>query len=212
MTVSSLNKEHEMKTKSLTQSYKGVPITLITDSAMSRKTAKLFQLGSKQRGQTIWIPNKCLTDDCTLKRRTIKEQTLLDDVFIKAYKEGKFRKAEIAINPEYWSFGTERGWSINHYTEIDRKIPCINCQYGNHTFKDTIPEDCIRCSFLAERNESAVVLVPVWNDDETLNELRTELANIRIKIDHFKRNTDLFRTTNDLKKRYNEILSLIIGL
>lgn len=76
------------------QYYKGVPIRLIKRKYVS-KNAKRFVLNDTN--QNVWIPNCYLKSDGTLK-----ENINIDFVFHKAYRENKFRYANIHINPFEW--------------------------------------------------------------------------------------------------------------
>ena len=82
-----------------TQYYKGVPVTLIlyTEAHFAVLNAKRFMLGDPRYNQNVWIPNKYLEPDGTLKAGWN-----LDWLFQKAARQNKFRLAHVDVNPWTW--------------------------------------------------------------------------------------------------------------
>lgn len=76
------------------QFYKGIPIRLIRRNYNSYN-AKRFTLNGTN--QNVWVPNCYLEQDGTLK-----EGVNIDFVFKKAYLQGKFKYANINVNPLLW--------------------------------------------------------------------------------------------------------------
>ena len=76
------------------QFYKGIRIRLIPYSTeyYSGKNAKRFELGKRKYGQNIWIPNKYLHEDGTLK-----PNINIDFVIRQAHKQKKLKHAHIDI-------------------------------------------------------------------------------------------------------------------
>lgn len=74
------------------QHYKGIPIKLIvyTEKHFNRLKAKRFFLGEIKYNQTIWIPNKFLEPN-----GTIKPKVNIDFVFRKAKAQNKFEYAHL---------------------------------------------------------------------------------------------------------------------
>lgn len=76
------------------QFYKGIRIRLIPYALeyYLKKKAKRFELGERRYGQNIWIPNKYLEDDGTLK-----PNINIDFVMYEAYRQKKFEYAHLDI-------------------------------------------------------------------------------------------------------------------
>ena len=79
------------------QYYKGVELRLI-ERLYENKNAKRYLIGNPRYRQNVWIPNKHLLEDGTLK-----ENEDIDYVFRRAYYQKKFEYAKIDINPFTWS-------------------------------------------------------------------------------------------------------------
>lgn len=79
------------------QYYKGVELRLI-ERLYENKNAKRYLIGNPRYRQNVWIPNKHLLEDGTLK-----ENEDIDYVFRRAYHQKKFEYAKIDINPFTWS-------------------------------------------------------------------------------------------------------------
>lgn len=76
------------------QYYKSIPIRLIKRK-YDGYNAKRFTLNGTN--QNVWVPNCYLEQDGTLK-----EGVNIDFVFKKAYLQGKFKYANINVNPLLW--------------------------------------------------------------------------------------------------------------
>lgn len=79
------------------QYYKGIELRLI-ERLYENKNAKRYLIGNPRYRQNVWIPNKHLLEDGTLK-----ENEDIDYVFRRAYYQKKFEYAKIDINPFTWS-------------------------------------------------------------------------------------------------------------
>lgn len=82
-----------------TQYYKGIALRLIvyTEKHFAALRAKRFMLGDPRRNQNIWIPNSYLDET-----GRILPNANLDWAMQRAYRENKFRYAQIPINPYTW--------------------------------------------------------------------------------------------------------------
>lgn len=72
------------------QFYKGIPVKLIKRKDYANRKAKRYIIGNSN--QNVWIPNKHLTED-----GTIKDGENLDYIFNRARKENKLRYAGIEV-------------------------------------------------------------------------------------------------------------------
>lgn len=75
-----------------TQYYKGIPLTLIvySEKHFEKLRAKRFILGNPKYKQNVWIPNRFLEPD-----GTIKKNANIDFVFYKAKAQKKLEYAHL---------------------------------------------------------------------------------------------------------------------
>ncbi len=80
------------------QYYKGIPLNLIPyhPEYYATKRAKRFGLGKRKYGQNIWIPNRYLEKDGTIKPRVN-----IDFVMITAVRQNKFKYTGLEWRPDY---------------------------------------------------------------------------------------------------------------
>lgn len=55
---------------------------------------------------------------------------------------------------------------IDHYIEHPHST-CANCKFRKEHYMTTIPQECLECGFLKERNEPYFVYIPVYKEENT---------------------------------------------